>query len=327
MKKPLILLLAVVVVLAASIYATYYFNQTPDPGPAPITKYGERASDYIAEFFNRGFDTDADKALSYEEFAQGYTRFKLNKSEREVYDVKEAFQMLDANHDNQIDQQDVAIFNKKRDEQDAMNRREELAAQGLAVQKWAGVEVILNPIQVDWLDAEDGAFKRGDLPFAGKYFDRKWFGTWGEEKRPGAMSVLHLKQASWARVTLPDGKIIEGFVRETKDVEAAKKEGLAPGKVYVLTQDARLNAFAAEKVKAVEYFSGSAQAAYLKAVSEAAINDTAKQLALARQCVKDGMQADALTLYKRVLIFEHDNKEALEALGYKLNGRQYVKVK
>jgi hypothetical protein len=323
----LILLLAVVAVLAAAAYGVYYFTQTPDPGPAPITKYGERASDFIAEFFTRGFDADGNKALSYEEFAKGYVDFKLNKSERETYDVKEAFSMLDANRDGVIDKTDIKIFDQKRDVQDAHDRREDLAAQGLVVQRWNGVEVILNPTQRDWLDAEDGAFKRGDLPFAGTFFDHRWFGDWEEGKPAGTGVTYRLKRASWARVTLGDGTVHEGFVSEIKDLEIAKKRGLAPGKVFVLASDARVSAYAVERVQAIEYFEGSAQAKYLKAVSEASLSDTARQLEIARQCIKGGMQADALTIYKRVLIFQHDNQEALDALGYKLNGRQYVKVK
>ncbi len=327
MNKPLILLLAVVVVLAASIYAIYYLNQTPDPGPPPVVNYGQSWSKYVSEYFERGCDADGDGRLSYEEFAKGYGDVRLNKSEREVYEAKEAFTILDVNRNGFIEKDDIARLDKFRDGKEYMKHREELAAQGLAVQHWNGVEVVLNPLQVDWLDAEDGAFKRGELPYAGKYFDRKWFGLWDEEKRPQGPPLQHLKKPSWGRVTLADGKTHEGFVRETRNVEDAKKDGLAPGKVYVLSYDARLNAFAEEKVQAVDYFEGSPQARYLKAVSEIWINETAKQLELARQCVKDGMQADALTLYKRVLIFEHDNKEALEALGYKLNGRLYLKVK
>ena len=327
MKKPLILLLAVVVVLAASAYAIFYFMQKPDSGPPPVINYGQSWSKYVSEYFDRGCDVDGDGRLSYDEFARGYRDVRLNKSEREVYQAKEAFTILDVNHNGFIDKDDIARLDKFRDGKEYMRYREDLAAQGLALQHWNGIEVVLNPVQVDWLDAEDGAFKRNELPYAGRYFDRKWFGEWEDEKRPQAPPLHHLKKPSWARVTMADGHVHEGFTRETKDAELAKKDGLAPGKVYVLTYDARLNAFAAEKVQTVEYFEGSPQAKYLKAVSETSINDTAKQLELARQCVKDGMQADALTLYKRVLIFEHDNKEALEALGYELNGRQYVKVK
>lgn len=327
MKKPLILLLAVVVVLVASAYSVYYFSRTPDSGPAPVINYGQSWSKYVSEYFERGCDADGDGRLSYEEFAKGYGDVRLNKSEREVYEAKEAFTILDVNRNGFIDKDDIARLDKFRDGKEYIKYREELAAQGMALQHWNGIEVVLNPIQVDWFKAEDGAFKRDELPYAGRYFDRKWFGLWEEEKRPQALPLLHLKKPSWARLTMQDGKTHEGFVRETKDAETAKKDGLAPGKVYVLTYDARLNAFAAEKVQTVEYFEGSPQAKYVKAVSEASIHETAKQLELARQCVKDGMQIDALTLYKRVLIFEHDNKEALEALGYKLNGRQYVKVK
>lgn len=324
MKKPLILLLAVVVVLAAAAYGAYVITQQPNSGPAPIVKYGERGSAFIAQFLK--YDSDNDGAITYEEFAKGYNDFKLIKCEREVYDVKEAFAMLDIFRDKKLDRFDMAALDKERDAQEANKRREDLAAQGLYLKTYGKVELVLNPTQRDWLDTEIGCTNREELPYGGMRFERKWFGDWEDEKGPAAGSMRRLKRSFFAHVVFNDGTVIDGFALESGSEESAQKLGLAPNKVYVLNADARITAHAREKVKSIDFLLDSKHGRYIKEVSTASPADVPKQLELARQCAKDGMQADSLTLYKRVLIFEHDNSEALEALGYKLNGRQYVKV-
>lgn len=326
MSKPLILLLGVVVFLATAAWAIYYFTTEP-PAPTPrIVKYGGSARDFIAEFFNAGHDSDKNGELSYEEFAKGYADFQLNKSEREVYDAKEAFAMLDANRDGVLDSNDIEHFDKRRKDQEDMKRREAMAKEGLQPLIVDGKEIICNVVQRSWSDLEGGAAKRGEIPFGGMYFELKWFGDWEEIKRPGLFSLWRQTSSTWARVTLADGRAFEAFVRETKDEAQARKLGLTPGKVYTLGTDARMNAYAVDKVASIDYSSGSPQALYVKAVAAAALSDKAAQLELARQCAKDGLEADSKTLYKRVLLFEFDNAEALAALGYKLNGKQYVKV-
>ena len=327
MNKPLILFLAVTVVLAAAAAGVYFYSRNPETPTQHVVKYGGSARDFILEYFKNGHDGDNDGRLSYEEFARGYNDFRLNKSEREVFDVKEAFKMLDANADGVLDKEDIAYFDKKRAEQEAMKRREDLAKEGLMLMSLDGREAVCNPVQRQWLDAEEGALKRSEIPYAGACFARKWFGQWEEIPRRGLTPLYRLKQSYWARIRFADGKVAEAFVRETKDAAAAEQEGLAPGKVYALGYDARIQVFAADSVAAVEYFDGSVQESYVKAVSATALSDTKAQLELARQCLKDGLKSDAQTLFQRVLIFEHDNSEALQALGYKLNGKQYVKVK
>lgn len=327
MSKPLILLLTMLAVLAAAVAGVYYYSRNPETPTQHVVKYGGSARDFILEYFKNGHDANSDGRLSYEEFAKGYNDFRLNKSEREVYDVKEAFKMLDANADGVLDKDDIAHFEKRRAEQEAMKRREDLAKEGLMLMSLDGREAVCNPVQRQWLDAEEGALKRSELPYAGAYFARKWLGQWEEIARPGLTPLYRLKQSYWARLRFTDGKIREAFVRETQDAAAAEKEGLAPGKVYALGYDARIDVFAADSVAAVEYFAGSVQEMFVKAAGATAVSDSKAQLELARQCLKDGLNADALTLYRRVLVFEQGNEEALAALGYKLNGRQYVKVK
>lgn len=325
MSKPLILLLVTMLILAAAAAGVYYYTREPQAPTQRVVKYGGSARDFILEYFKNGHDSDSDGRLSYEEFARGYNDFRLNKSEREVFDVKEAFKMLDANADGALDKDDIEHFDKKRAEQEAMKRREDLAREGLLPLSLDGREAVCNAVQRQWLDAEEGALKRGEIPYAGTHFARKWFGQWEEVPRKGLNPLYRLKQSYWARLRFTSGTVIEAFVREAKDA-AAEKDGLAPGKVYVLGYDARIEVFAADSVAAVEYFAGSLQEKYVRSVGATAVSESGPQLELARQCLKDGLNADALTLFKRVLVFEFDNKEALEALGYKLNGRQYVKV-
>lgn len=326
MKKPLILLLAVVAVLAAAVYGAFLLVQAPSEGRGNVHRYGEAGSSIIFEYLLK-YDENQDNKISLEEFKVGYRDIKIQKSEREDLEPDDAFARLDANHDGNLDKNDVVIHDARRAAQQADKRREDMAAKGLYVKTFGNVELFLNPLQRDWLDAEIGAANRDELLYGGVRFERKWFGEWEEEKRANAPSSYRLKKPCYAHVMFYDGKSVDGFARESGDEESAKKLGLAPNKVYILGDDARISVYGRDKVKSVDYMLDDAHVRYIKEVSAASPAEVDRQLALARQCIKDGLKADALMLYRRVLIFQYDNQEALDALGYKLNERQYVKVK
>jgi hypothetical protein len=187
-----------------------------------------------------------------------------------------------------------------------------------------GVEVICNPLQREWIETEGGAAKRGELPFGGVFFHHRFFGTFETVPRKGLLPLFKLTRCWWGRVTFIDGKSVEGFVRDPRRIAADNT--MAPGKVYVLTADARISVYPFERILSVDYAQDSAAERYVRAVAQTPISDTPRQIEIARQCLKDGMATEAQQIYRRVLVFEYDNAEALKALGYKLNGRQYAKV-
>jgi hypothetical protein len=62
---------------------------------------------------------------------------------------------------------------------------------------------------------------------------------------------------------------------------------------------------------------------YATEVARISFDVPQKNLELARRCIEWGMKAEAEMLYARVLIFQRDNQEALDAVGMKLEGDHF----
>ncbi len=306
----LIIAFAMTGVVVAAVFG-YKLTQTPETEPAPIKDYEKNLSQILGAYMEKG-DSNGDGKLNFDEFKVRYRDQKLDKSARETFTDEEAFRIFDHNHDQVLDTKDVEYWARVDRNAEIKKTIEEDAEAGLVAMAFNGKMIKANPFQKDWINAETSYMKTDCLPYSGAPlgFPRKYF-------------------QKFARVTFADGTSVQGFVREGDGSEAAKKDELANDRVYVLTNDRKLSVFDRAKVQAIEYTQDSPQLRFVQKIADPKLmlDDVPAHLELARQCIKDGMKDDALSMYRRVLIFQFDNDEALKAMGLKLNGRHYIMVK
>lgn len=249
--------------------------------------------DYNPGEFFAMFDADNNKEVSQEEFRARYESadkpMRFTDLAGTPVDTKTAFALWDKDKNGIID---LADFGQHVD-RSWEKFRDTTAAQGLTPKEYAGRWLALNGGQLAVFDREVGARNRDELPFGGAYFDKKYLA------------------GLWSRVADARGSY-EGYLLDEGD------------KHWLLMTQGTLRVFAKNAVT-VTPLPDAPQNAYAREVAKALLEDTAANLGLARRCRDWGMKLEADMMYGRVLVFERDNAEALEHLGLRLQGNEYVK--
>jgi hypothetical protein len=293
MKKfaPLVAILVLACALAVVIYYATRPSKTPDP-PANGS-VAEKNEDFKVEDFMLHFDLDSDGKVTPDEFNERYGKGEppLYFHERDgapALSAADAFRRWDRNRNGTVDAVDIKSLGDKAWE----NRAREAEARGLHTVSWNGVEMNLNPAQKATFEAETGALARGEVPFAGAYWD-----------------TLYLK-GPWTRVREGNTEVF-GYAAERN------------GRIFVLTEKAELLVKDPAKVELTQMPDDDPHMQYAYEIQRITFDMPAKNLELAQRCVKWGMKVEAGMLYARVLIFQRDNQEALDALGFKLEGEHF----
>ncbi|KAA0216862.1 EF-hand domain-containing protein [bacterium] len=301
-KAMLLAALAMLGVLGAAAAGLYLTRQAPT---VPSKEFRVRRYSEVVREYLKDHDKDGDGRLSQDEFREAYEKAKLDLFH--TLDVVAAFNRLDADRDRSITEADARIFEQDEKRQDRLKEKEADAEQGLVEIEIDSVKVKANPHQREWILAELAAFKLQQLPWAGTYFERRYLKRYG-------------------RVRLKDGSVLEGFIREGDGSAAALEDKLADGRLFLLTDNRRLTTYDRAAVSDVEYNDEHPRARFMRQVQAARLSDADAQLLLARECLRLGLKDDALTFFRRVLVFQPGNEEAQKALGLRLDGRLFVAV-
>lgn len=251
-------------------------------GPAPDFKPG----DFIATF-----DQDGDGVVTREEFKRLYGEPPLVFREGDdapPLNADDAFNMWDKNGDGTIDRADIKRITDKAWE----NFFTETMERGLNPKDHKGEFLALSRLQFELYTQESAAAESGELPFAGEYFDAKYFGTWAEVDAPGGRR--------------------QGYVTEHA------------GKYWLLTPDRKLAVFRPDSVE-VKFLPDAPPNRYAEEIRKVAWDDPAANVELARKAEEWGMSQEAEMMWGRVLIFNGGNADALEALGYEYRDGRHVK--
>ncbi|MHC4841473.1 MAG: hypothetical protein ACYTDT_11080, partial [Planctomycetota bacterium] len=119
---------------------------------------------------------------------------------------------------------------------------------------------------------------------------------------------------NWSQVVDKNGKAYTGFYSDRDDKKA-----------NLLKADGKLRVFTKADVT-VTKISDTPQDEYASRIREIQLDDPAANLALAKDCVAWGMHKTAEQLFRRVLVFDGENKEALAALELKIVNKQYAPI-
>lgn len=252
-----------------------------------------QTEDYNPTKFFAMFDADGDKQVSRDEFRARYESadqpMRFTDLAGTPLDTAMAFDLWDKDNNGVIDDVDFGQHIDRSWEK----FRDATAASGLTPKEYAGRWLALNGGQLLVHDREVGARNRGELPFGGAYFDQKYL------------------QGAWSRVTDARGSH-EGFLLDEGE------------KHWLLMTQGTLRVFSKGAVSVLA-LPEAPQNQYAREIGKTLFEDTAGNLALARRCRDWGMRREAEMLYGRVLVFERDQAEALEFMGLRLQGNEYVK--
>jgi hypothetical protein len=169
------------------------FQRGDQPAPEP----GIIDREFSEERFFALFDVDGSGEVTFEVFESLYNTEASEKflvspgPNRPALTAREAFDALDRDGDGVITSRDFI-----RDDRDSERFREDAHRRGLTVESGNGRMLALDQPRLIALGDERAADELGQFPFHGRYFDRTYFGTWGE-------------------VELEDGTRVEGYVRES----------------------------------------------------------------------------------------------------------------
>ena len=295
MPKSLILGLSVLA-LAVSGFFLYRFVTAPVPngnaGVSPDPKEVKFNPDFLNEM-----DANGDGRITWKEFKTAYNAEGASKltvgANKTPLTAKAAFSLCDVNDDGKIDRVDRRTL----DHRAWAAFRAETLEKGLGPIVWEDKWLALNTHQASWLDDERGAIVQGTLPFRGNYFRRAYFGR-------------------WAQVTEQDGRNSEGFVSFDDD---------RPGKLFLLRTDGQIRVLKTDRVT-IKDLPDHPSTVFFNALLDlkGKLSDVQKNHAIAVDCERDGLEAEAVTMYRRALIFDRTNAKALRALGYRMDGVQYV---
>jgi hypothetical protein len=291
---------AIVIVLLALVAAWLIAKLSGDAPPPPANN-GEFSGniDFKAEDFIPTFDLDADGKVTLDEFKQRYGKplaegqppliFHTQAGGPEL-SAEDAFHKYwDRDSNGVVDAADMraAADNRWVAFRDDANRK------GLKAVDFEGRYLALNTAQNGTFEAESGASTRKELPYAGRFWAARYFG-------------------SWVQVTEADGDV-QGF------------GSYSNGKLYLLTPDAKLSVKDPAKVQVSELGDEAPQMQYARELAKFRFDDVQANLQLARKCRQWGMLTEAGMLYARVLVFEPANQEALDALDLTVKDGQFVK--
>jgi hypothetical protein len=295
MKKLLPLVVIAVLGLGLGFLAWWIVREKPSNQPANNEPEMENL-DFVAADFLPTFDINGDKQVTFDEFKERYGKGPLIFHEENggpALSPEKAFKQWDRDQSGVVDIDDLRLIDNKTWEQ----FRAKAEKRGLRARDWKGRFLMLNEQQDRTYETEKGPHKRGEVPFAGRYWDPK-------------------RMKSWLRVVTKENQTIEGYGSRSKN-----------GKLLLLTPDARLTVLDEDEVTVKDLGSDVPQMQYARAIVKTPFGDTRGNLELAKKCIKWGMRTEAGMLYARVLVFEPGNKEALTALGYRLDGDKFLKVR
>jgi hypothetical protein len=294
MKKivPIIGIVALAGLLAVVVY---YATRSTRPIDPPVDGgYVPENPTFKIEDFMFNFDHDADGKVTFEEFNERYGKGEpplvfTEGDGAEPLSAPNAFKKWDRNRNGFIDADDIRLLQDKEFLGDAA----EIKRRGLEPIQWKDKLYGMNQHQVRTFEAETGALARGELPFAGTFW------------KPS-----HL-EGRWSLVRDAEGEFF-GYVSERN------------GRLFILTEKAELTVKDPAKVEVSSKPADDPHMLYAAAIKDVPFDVPVKNLELARKCKEWGLKVEAGMLYARVLVFDPTNKEALDELGYRLEGEKFV---
>lgn len=279
-------------------FMVWWMVREPHTDPVTNTEPEMKNRDFQVADFVPTFDLNNDKRVTYDEFLQSYGKSPIEGEPPLVFheenggpalSPEEAFKRWDHDKSGIVDVLDIKFIEDKA----WANFQAEAEKRGLRAREWDGVRLMLNTLQDGTYVVEVAAAKVGELPFAGRYWKADYLGD-------------------WVRVITPDNRTLEGYASHSRD------------KLFLLTSDAKLSVFDEAKVTVKDLGPDTPQAQYAATIRNIALKDASANLELAKKCREWGMRTEAGMLFARVLVFDRANQEALDALGYKLDGDNYI---
>lgn len=299
MQRQNLIILVIAVAAAGTAAGIWWIARPSGPGENG-SNAAANATPVVDKPFERDqffptFDLNGDGAVTFEEFNAVYSTWGADKRfsrgpGQPGLAAREAFDFFDMNRDGSIDAEDVRFALDEKWAKFA----EQTRARGLTPKLHKKQWLALNNQQVDAFAKEVGALALNQLPFAGSFFDRKYF-----------------NDGRYARVTDAAGKVAEGFLSESG------------GRLWLVSTDARLLVFRPDAVDVKEMPAAPALE-YIKTVAGTPFDDPQANLKLGQRCVELGLKVEAGAIFTRVLIFDPTNAAALEALNLRLENERFV---
>ncbi|MCC6574097.1 MAG: hypothetical protein IT462_09910 [Planctomycetes bacterium] len=305
MKTNVIIAVLLIAVAAGGITVWWFNRPLPPANNTPAKPHETLTIEGLVAML-KAMDANGDEVISEAEFGTSYGEtvkddkkpFVIHAGpDKPQFTTKEAYAHFDMNHSGEIDAEDLYMIQNFK----TWTALERIFAKGLTPRKFFNTVVELNSMGLAWTEEEIAAVRENLLPFQGQFFARRYFNDWGV-------------------ITLKDGKQAEGFLYKGDSSEQSKADSLKPGDVRLLGAGARLSFHGKDSIMNVEAKSDHPYSRLARKLKDPAFtpDDKAANLALARELAKDGLKLEAQRMYKRVLILERENAEALEYLDLKV---------
>jgi hypothetical protein len=299
MQRNYIIIAALVLFAGGLAFAVWWMGKgTP---PVDNTPPGPVDVPFPTDKFFLTFDLNKDGTIPLEEFVMAHEMgaaskfpFEFNKGPGQPpLKPEDAFAHLDLNRNGKLDRTDLETSYDKA----WLAFKQSSADKGFEARIWRDKWMTFNPEQSRVINAETGARNRGELPFGGQFFPKKYF----DQKR-------------YVAVVNDQGETTQGFLWEDR----------TNNRLHVLRGDAVIDVFDPAKVSITEMPSAP-QLEYIQAVQDTPYDNPQRNLELARRCKELGLLTEAGMMYSRVLVFEPENKEALDALGFENKDGKFVR--
>ncbi|MCC7511001.1 MAG: hypothetical protein IT464_16725 [Planctomycetes bacterium] len=368
MKKVVPTVILALIGIAVGVTAWFaLFDKPPanDPLPPGNGELVVEDREFDLEKFISHFDSDGDGRISREEFEKGYGhgehQVAISAQGGVKVELEPAWRLLDIDRDGFVTERELTLRNDAR----WIQHRAKTEARGLIAREWDSILLALNQPRLKAYEREKGGVARGELPFGGRWFDKKYFGEWCRVRTPagevyeGFLSdnggrtfalmphvtvhevpyVPEVEAAVTAdeRVMVTEwaapkaGAVIDGLTYETfGQVVRAMPNGFEhegfirreKGKLRVAVWAPRLRIVKRDECE-ITPLPQAPQAQYIEQVRKLKLQDADGALALAKRCREWGMEAEALNMYMRALVFKPDVADALAYWGIEVKDEQY----
>ncbi|MEE9311241.1 MAG: hypothetical protein V3V10_02395 [Planctomycetota bacterium] len=284
-SKPIVTALVILLSVGAGVGIWRLTRSEPMAPSTPIQGKSEKKYiDIVAEF-----DTDGDQIVSFAEFKSVYGVKGVRTSvDGKKLSALQAFTSFDKNNDGKLTAADTKLLG----DINWVKFQQQAKKDGYDARQFNGKNIRLNELQLAWYHDLKANFDLHYLPWKGQYLDRKYF-------------------TEWSQVTDAKDRSDRGFYFK-RDEE----------KALLMKENGSLRVFDIAEIT-VTTIADAPQTEYASRVKSITIEDPKANLQLAQDCVKWGLPETAAQLFRRVLIFDGQNKTALKALKLKIVNKQY----
>lgn len=278
---------ALVVLFSACVGIGLWWLSRSKPTPSNVPAQIENKNKYID--FVAQFDDDDDGVVTFKEFTKNYgVKGDVLGVDGKPLSALDAFSSFDMNKDGKLTAADRELLS----DANWVKFRQQAKKDGYNARRFKGENIRLNELQLAWYKDLRANFDLHYLPWKGKFYDSNYF-------------------TEWSQVIDKEGNSYRGFYFQRNEEKA-----------LLLRETGSLRVFDVSEIT-VTPIADAKQTEYANRIKSIVIEDPKANLELAQDCAKWGLPETAAQLFRRVLVFDGQNKIALKALKLKIVDKQY----